>query len=813
MLYHRLALMPTAPSFARCQLQVVALFTWLAVLPPEALAQTTNWTEAGGTDNWSDNNNWSNGRPQSGSMVVFRPDGAPDNQFVDFDQSASVASLQVRDNADTFNNSSVFTTIDGRGGTQLSISGPLEVSSGSSLFGAGSATLVLNGMNVFANSLETTDTLTTNGPGDKFLRLVDTQLVLNDNGTPTTPSRSLTNLVLRLESDSFLANLGDRTLFLSASSQLEFANGGVLGWDGAVSAPVTVESGDARIAGSTSISGNVIMNESTTSLTFGASDGLTPGSSSISGDVGGSGRVVVDPSYTLTLSGNNSFTGGLFLRGGTARVGAGPNLGGLTNFVQFEGGTLATTQSFTIVIDAFVGGDGGAIDTTFQNVRLEGTLTGPSVASAGDLTKRGAGALTLAAANNGFFGDFVVEQGTLIAEHGDSVGVSSFVEVQSGATLRFDSGESLGGITGDGTVDLNGQSVAIAAANQNGEFAGALTGSGALIKQGTGDYRFSGDNSAYTGAWVLDAGRFRFGLGLSLSGDLAIDAGKTIFFDPESGESDYAHSLSGEGNVFMSGSGAINLTGDNSGFTGTLFLTHPAQQGGALNVDGTIAPSVLGIEGGATLGGGGNILGTATALSGTIRPDAAAARLRVDDVDFRSGSTFGIDIASASEYSTLRVLGDAVVNDATLDVDLLDGFLPAHGDSFLVFHVDGSVSGSGLSSFDLPVVPGMEWDTSQLLTNGLISIDVTLPGDYNADGTVDAADYTVWRDNLGEPAGALPSDIDGGVIGQAQYDTWVAHFGQSVPTTTAAVPEPGALVLFAGFLAAAYTALQRRAAR
>ena len=29
------------------------------------------------------------------------------------------------------------------------------------------------------------------------------------------------------------------------------------------------------------------------------------------------------------------------------------------------------------------------------------------------------------------------------------------------------------------------------------------------------------------------------------------------------------------------------------------------------------------------------------------------------------------------------------------------------------------------------------------------SLRITLPGDYNADGIVDAADYTVWRDNLG----------------------------------------------------------------
>ena len=56
-----------------------------------------------------------------------------------------------------------------------------------------------------------------------------------------------------------------------------------------------------------------------------------------------------------------------------------------------------------------------------------------------------------------------------------------------------------------------------------------------------------------------------------------------------------------------------------------------------------------------------------------------------------------------------------------------------------------------------------------------------LPGDYNQDGVVDAADYTVWRDNLGQPEGTLPNDIDGGQIGPAQYATWQANFGSTGP--------------------------------
>lgn len=70
-----------------------------------------------------------------------------------------------------------------------------------------------------------------------------------------------------------------------------------------------------------------------------------------------------------------------------------------------------------------------------------------------------------------------------------------------------------------------------------------------------------------------------------------------------------------------------------------------------------------------------------------------------------------------------------------------------------------------------------------------------LNGDYNNDGAVDAADYTVWRDNLGQPEGTLPNDSDGGVIGEDQYTTWSGNYGLTAAAASAtAIPEPGTLV-------------------
>ncbi|TWT90756.1 hypothetical protein Mal64_11530 [Pseudobythopirellula maris] len=54
------------------------------------------------------------------------------------------------------------------------------------------------------------------------------------------------------------------------------------------------------------------------------------------------------------------------------------------------------------------------------------------------------------------------------------------------------------------------------------------------------------------------------------------------------------------------------------------------------------------------------------------------------------------------------------------------------------------------------------------------------PGDYNRNGVVDAADFTVWRDALGQ-TGLTPltgADGDGdGQVTRADYDVWVSHFG------------------------------------
>ncbi|MEM8864547.1 MAG: dockerin type I domain-containing protein [Planctomycetota bacterium] len=81
-------------------------------------------------------------------------------------------------------------------------------------------------------------------------------------------------------------------------------------------------------------------------------------------------------------------------------------------------------------------------------------------------------------------------------------------------------------------------------------------------------------------------------------------------------------------------------------------------------------------------------------------------------------------------------------------------------------------------------------------------------GDFNGDGVVDAADYTVWRDSLGSDF-LLTADADGsGVIDIADYQIWKANYGTPTPGQITTTPEPSALLLVA--LASFALALPRR---
>lgn len=124
---------------------------------------------------------------------------------------------------------------------------------------------------------------------------------------------------------------------------------------------------------------------------------------------------------------------------------------------------------------------------------------------------------------------------------------------------------------------------------------------------------------------------------------------------------------------------------------------------------------------------------------------------------------------------------------------------PHAGDSFQILSATGGVSGTFASTMLPPLDPGLSWKVVYSASSVSLMVVSGLPGDFNANGVVDAADYVVWRNNVGSTT-ALPNDSIGGTIGTSQYNEWRTHFGQTAGSgggvsANAAVPEPATLAL------------------
>jgi endo-1,4-beta-xylanase len=114
--------------------------------------------------------------------------------------------------------------------------------------------------------------------------------------------------------------------------------------------------------------------------------------------------------------------------------------------------------------------------------------------------------------------------------------------------------------------------------------------------------------------------------------------------------------------------------------------------------------------------------------------------------------------------------------------------------NFNGFYGDYEISVGG-KTYDLALTKGV--------TNYVLGDPTVLLGDYNGDGRVDAADYSVWRNHLnttfdlhgnGNEEGSSAGRVD-----QADYQLWKANFGNasgSGSAVGAGLPEPGALTLF-----------------
>jgi T5SS/PEP-CTERM-associated repeat protein len=346
-------------------------------------------------------------------------------------------------------------------------------------------------------------------------------------------------------------------------------------------------------------------------------------------------------------------------------------------------------------------------------------------------------------------------------------------------------------MSGGAQLHLTGVGESLIIGNQAGSGGGVVVSdAGTAIVMEHGSQAFF-----YTDLFVGGAG----------AGELSITGGGMVTDD--NGD------VGGAGQVFVDGTNSL-WSNEREVQIGAPQGEQTAESQGSLVVtNGGVLQATLGviIHPSGTLGGNSQIIcGVVSShqLStlendGVIAPGSATGTIigRLDifgNLQQTSTGHIQIQIAgrSGAQYDQLSVNGTAQLGGA-LDVTL-SNFSPQAGDEFNI--LDFNFPSGTFSSVNLPALAaGLSWDTSQLNAKGILSVTGPhLAGDYNHDGVVDAADYTVWRDTLGSKTSLVADGNANGVIDAADYDVWKAHFGEHAGSgsgSAATVPEPATLAM------------------
>ncbi|EEM6799984.1 fibronectin-binding autotransporter adhesin ShdA, partial [Salmonella enterica subsp. enterica serovar Corvallis] len=264
-----------------------------------------------------------------------------------------------------------------------------------------------------------------------------------------------------------------------------------------------IVTGDNNYSGGTTISGGTLTADHADSLGSGDIDNsgvLKVGEGELENTLFGSGSLVKTGTGELTLSGDNSYSGGTTITGGTLTADHADSLGS---------GDIDNSGVLKV-------GEGD----------LENTLSG-----SGSLVKTGTGELTLSG-DNSYSGGTTITGGTLTADHADSLGS--------------------GDIDNSGVLKVG-----------EGELKNTLSGSGSLVKTGTGELTLSGDNT-YSGGTTISDGTLIADHADSLGTGAIANSGVL-----QVGEGELENTLSGSGSLVKTGTGELTLSGDNSYSGGT----------------------------------------------------------------------------------------------------------------------------------------------------------------------------------------------------------------------------------------------------
>ncbi|WP_264055444.1 autotransporter-associated beta strand repeat-containing protein [Rhodopseudomonas palustris] len=457
--------------------------------------------------------------------------------------------------------------------------------------------------------------------------------------------------------------------------------------------------GDGGTSGS--ISGDVINNAS---LAFNRSDTYTFG-----GVISGTGAVAQLGSGNLSLSGANTYTGGTTISGGTVTVGNNSAFG-VGDVKMTQGATLAFgIQDYTLANNFVISG------TSIFNIRTGTTQTITGAVSDGDtagiIQKNGGGKLILNGRNS-FSGGTIINAGTLQLANSNMLSATTAATVASGTTLDlggFD--QTIGSLAGAGSVALGAALLTTGADNSSTNFSGAMSGTGGLTKQGTGNLVLSGTND-YTGPTTINAGT------LSVNGSIA-------------------SAVTAASGGRLGGSGSVGSTTIASG--GTLA---PGNSIGTLTVNGDLtfaAGSSYAVEVSPTASDRTNVTGRAT-LAGTVQ------------ASYASGSYI------SKRYTIVNAAGGVAGTFGAL----VDTNLPTNFTSALAYDANNAYL-----DLTLAFIPPAAPDYGNGLSRNQQQVAGALVNSFNVAGGIPTTLGTLKPDGLSQASGEAGAALQQSLFGSA----------------------------------------------
>jgi|GEM_PF-1870755 len=601
--------------------------------------------------------------------------------------------------------------------------------------------------------------------------------------------------------------------------------------------------GPAVIAANLDLNGGV--------RTFTVDNGTAPIDLEISGNITGSGGLIKTStsiaefrSGTLRLSGNNSYTGPTTINRGAVVLAGGnaiPDTSAVT-LASVNGVWLDLDGSSETIGSLAGGGIGGSSDAIWdRGVMLSGgrLSTGADNTSTafnglildftdgdyggGGVTKTGTGVWTVGGGVSGnsgrswrYAGDTVIADGVLRLAGPDVLPNTSRLVIHSPAAGAFDlngHNEGVGSLSGTGSIALGAATLTVGFDQTSTSYSGQISGSGGLVKVGTGTLSLSGPSTFSGPVTICDgtlsvasiaAGASHLGTGTEINlGELA--ATPSAAYGTTAGTLEYSGpSASNPRNVNVSsGGGAVNITHPGGDLlVGTLTIT----AGGSLTKSGPGALTVAGTQShgaGTTLHvtGGTVNLNSNAGTPATNAPSPAVANLTLNV----TGGTALLGAPQDLLKITTTVAGGVNLAGQTLRIYTLADEAAINAAVAAGRVVDGSIGGN-------PWQIGITDEIPDAAGNPMILVQVTRKGDANLDGTTNFTDLLRLSQNYNQ-SGKLFDQADFTYDGTVNFNDLLIlsqNYNQSYASAgAAAVPEPAA----AGLLLLAGLALGRRRGR